>query len=427
MQLKAQQLLQRLAGKQQQTVPEAAAPAADAPAAASNMNVKTSLQPAPAEWHQAQRGTQPPSAHQQQRKQQPDQLTPCQPAAVMCHSVGVDAVQSVHAASHSSAAGDARSKSGTLLCLQPQQLAAAYVGAQAGPTEPTTSPTAVSCAAASSTVSYQEQQEVQARQPEHAAAPIAVAAADGDADGDHAAVLADRVYTADAPAAVCGAAGEDGIEQQNLQQGGVQQALGSTADDPVSHLQAPTKLQCMTAAEEQPTKQQHEMQQQQQVQQLHGYNALVLRSDATEQLQQQQQQQHDSQQQQTPEAVDIVESSSQHQDTNVAQQLQPQPQRLGSIDRQQLQQKLRQLLAAEQRKQHEEQRREQLLAQQLAEQQEALASMHYKMVLVRRLGLQPWLALLKLRTEQQVAAGTWRAVHLARTAMLLWKEQLVQR
>ncbi|KAF6260616.1 hypothetical protein COO60DRAFT_1684103 [Scenedesmus sp. NREL 46B-D3] len=100
---------------------------------------------------------------------------------------------------------------------------------------------------------------------------------------------------------------------------------------------------------------------------------------------------------------------------------------IGSIDRQQLQQKLRQLLATEQRKQREEQRKEQLLLQQLAEQQETLAGMHYKLVLARRLGLQPWLALLKLRTQQQQAAESCRAVGLSRTAMLLWKELLLQR
>jgi hypothetical protein len=171
--------------------------------------------------------------------------------------------------------------------------------------------------------------------------------------------------------------------------------------------------------------QQHEVDQQH-VRQLHGCNTSETQLTAIEQ-QQQQQRQHDTHQQQPPEATDSVKSSSEQQDTNMAQQLQLQPHRIGTIDRQQLQQKLRQLLAAEQRKQREEQRQEQLLAQQLAEQQEALAGMHYKMVLVRRCGLQPWLALLKMCTEQQLAAGSWRAVRLARTAMLLWKERLVQR
>jgi hypothetical protein len=180
----------------------------------------------------------------------------------------------------------------------------------------------------------------------------------------------------------------------------------------------------MTAAQEQPTMQQHEVQQQQHRRQLHDRDALKSQHTATEHHQQQQQQH--SQQQQPPE-TESVKSSSEQRDTNMAQQLQPQPHRIGSIDRQQLQQKLRQLLAAEQRKQREELRQEQLLAQQLAEQQEVLAGMHYQMVLVRRCGLQPWLALLKMRTEQQLAAGSWRAVRLAKAAMLLWKERLVQR
>jgi hypothetical protein len=427
MQLKAQQLLQRLAEKQQ-TALESAPPAATAAAAAaapSNTHSGNSIQGASAERHQAQRESKSLGARQRQRQQQPEWLESCQCAALVSGSTEWYAVQPGHIASRDNVAIDALNDLDRRPPLHPQQSAAPQLVPLLGQAGHTTSHGATSCASASSTASCQELQEVPVRQPETAAAVTAVAD-DASSGGDDVAVTSDLADTAAAAAAGGGVTCEDVEEQQHLEQGNAQQALGSGAGGPVSQLEALAGPRCMTAAPEQPTMQQHEVQQQQQVRQQHDGDARELQPPAAEH-QQQQQQQHDRQQQLQPEAIHSIKSSSEQQDTEAAQQLQLQPHRIGSIDRQQLQQKLRQLLAAEQRKLREEQRQEQLLAQRLAEQQEALAGMHYQMVLVRRLGLQPWLALLKLRTEQQLAAGSWRAVRMARAAMLLWKERLVQR
>lgn len=109
------------------------------------------------------------------------------------------------------------------------------------------------------------------------------------------------------------------------------------------------------------------------------------------------------------------------------QQQQQQQPVVSKPDRHQLQQHLRQLLAAQQRRQREEQMLEQRMRLELAAQQSSLAALHYKLVLVRRLGLQPWREVVALRHQQEQAAATWRSVGLTKAAVLVWKQLLQHR
>lgn len=97
------------------------------------------------------------------------------------------------------------------------------------------------------------------------------------------------------------------------------------------------------------------------------------------------------------------------------------------VQRQRLQQQLRQLQSEEARRLRQHQQVEQQLQALLAEQQWDLALLHADRVLVYRAGLKPWLGLLRLRSQQVLLAGRLHQWHLLTGAMRAFKHVLLCR
>jgi hypothetical protein len=425
MQMKAQQLLQRLAGKQQQQVPTAEPLATGTPSATSS---RTKVLQASAQV------AAPKTACLLQittlQEQQSHQLQTHPSNAGACDVSELVPAQPAWPSRQGSAASGEHSddSKGALQLAQQQIPAVTQEDVHIKTAELAASSAASSTAAVVSREASCKQmlQVLQADQPEGAAAGADASAAAGPEDAAEAATSADAVP------AMFDEADTARSRQRCTQQGVSQQPGTRNVESDMPHERASAEWQGQAAMQEECLQQQQEAQQQQQEQQ----PEMTLPDVSTPDLQQPAaheqhiaQQTHDSQHQ-APQEQDTAQTGSNQLEISAQEQQQRQQQptfRVGSVDRQQLQQKLRQLLAAEQRKQREEQRQEQQLAQQLAEQQHSLAGMHYNLTLARRLGLLPWVALVKLSRQQQQAAECWRDVRLTRTAMQTWRELLMQR
>lgn len=114
-------------------------------------------------------------------------------------------------------------------------------------------------------------------------------------------------------------------------------------------------------------------------------------------------------------------------DNGLQDETQQQQQQQWPMERQRLQQQIRQLQAEEQRRHRQQQQLEQQLQALLDQQQSQLAEVHATRGLVGRVGLKPWLSLMRLRAQQGQLAVRLYQWHLLTTALGGMKHALMCR